>query len=378
VFGRLPGFAEDRAYARRLGLVTNAFLKCETAPVRAARMQTVIVIPCLNEARLIARTAHSLGFGAGAASDRDTQLVLVDNGSTDTTWSVLETIREQAAPGTVVLAHEGERGYVPPRHRGTLIASEIAADQGVASEDVLILQGDADTVYEPGYLSAMRQAADAVGPNHVLEGRTHPPHRFMHDHPGFQQLADLVDREVAPLAQGIEDVVIDDKVAGYRLSDYQSWGGHRRDYMSTGAEVHAETTRLFIRARRLGAKRREVDHAWASPSRRKIQRNPVRHFATAGFPREEAWWRAWNAVYPGPHDLQAFDDLAQRAALGPAIAMRRAHLLALFSTLPKAVALSLDGATSDVDPAIGDDMLRYVALGQIGELFQALLPGPRS
>lgn len=340
-------------------------------------MQTVVIIPCLNEARLIGRTSHSLGFGLDTSPDHDTRLVLVDNGSTDGTWAIMASIRAHSPPGAVLLAREAERGYVPPRHRGTLIASEIAAGCGVAPDDVLILQGDADTVYETGYLSAMRQAARLAGPNYILEGRTHSPSRFLHDHPGFQELADRVDREMAPLAvDDAEDVIIDDKVAGYRLSDYLRWGGHQRDYLSTGAEVHAETTRLYIRARRCGARRREVDQAWALPSRRKIQRNPVRHFATAGFPREDAWWRAWNAAYGGPHDLHAFDDPTQWPSLDPAVAMRRAHLRALFSILPRAVAMSLGGLEPEPDATMTEDLQRYAATGQIGRLFEAVLPGP--
>jgi len=340
-------------------------------------MKTAIVIPCLNEARLVGRTARSLGFGGDTPADHDTCLILVDNGSTDETWAAITTIRDQAAPGAVYLARESERGYVPPRHRGAQIASRIAERDGISTDDLLILQGDADTVYEAGYVDAMRQAAQVAGTNRILEARVHQPRRFESDHPGFQDLADRIDAEMAPhFVDNADDVIVDDKAAGFRLGDYLRWGGHRRDYMSTGAEVHAETTRLFIRARRGGARKIGVNAAWVVPSRRKIQRNPVRHFATAGFPREDAWWREWNARYTGPHGLPAFDDPGAKDTLAAAISMRRAHLLSLFSSIPRAVTLSL----SSQNPSHGgsdyrsDAAVEAIKLDQLGRLFELLLP----
>ncbi|MFN0024384.1 MAG: glycosyltransferase family 2 protein [Parvularculaceae bacterium] len=340
-------------------------------------MQTLIVIPCLNEARLIAHTAGSLGFGGETAPYPNTRLLLVDNGSADGTWAALSLVRDRSPAGAVLVAHEAERGYVPPRHRGALIAAEIAAKERIAPDNLLILQGDGDTIYEPGYVSAMRDAARASGPGHMLQARTQSPRRFLQDHPGFQQLADQVDQELAPFAvDPADDIVVDDKVAGYRLGDYLRWGGHRRDYMSTGAEVHGETTRLFIRARQLEARKLEVDSAWALPSRRKIQRNPVRHFVTAGFPREEAWWRAWNARYRGPNTLAAFDDPTEREKLALAIAMRRAHLMALFTRIPRLLAQSL-GRRVAIDagvPAKDATALAHLEADELGLFFELLLP----
>lgn len=344
-------------------------------------MKTAIVIPCLNEARLVGQTARSLGFGADGAADGDTYLILVDNGSTDDTWTTITALRDQAPAGSVLVAQEAERGYVPPRHTGTQLAATIASRYGISADELLVLQGDADTVYEPGYVDAMRNAAQNAGANHVLEARVHQPRRFETDHPGFQRLADQIDAEMAPLfVDDADDVIVDDKAAGFRLGDYLRWGGHRRDFMSTGTEVHAETTRLFIRARGLGAQKIGVNNAWAVPSRRKIQRNPVRHFATAGFPREEAWWRVWNAHYSGPNDLSVFDDLAAEETLAPAIAMRRAHLLALFSNIPRAIASGFAGLAStrhSVDPS-DEAAIQALISDDLGHFFELLLPSARS
>ncbi|MEZ5997052.1 MAG: glycosyltransferase [Hyphomonadaceae bacterium] len=343
-------------------------------------MHTFVVVPCLNEGRLIERTTQSLGFGANSPTVADdTKLVLVDNGSTDDTWMKISAVRDVVKSGAVIIAREEERGYVPPRHRGALIALEFASKRRIPPEEVLVLQADADTIYEPGYVEAMRSAASTAGPNHIVEGGTHSPRRFLHDHPGFQELADLIDAQMEPhFVSESDDVVVDDKVAGYRLSDYLRWGGHRRDFMSTGAEVHAETTRLFIRARSYDARKVHVDDAWASPSRRKIQRNPIRHFATAGFPRENTWWRAWNARYSGPRTLGAFESPQGKIELSPAIAMRRAHLLVLFTTIPTLVAASLKQEEPERGPRSPNEAaaLRCLDEGQLGRFFEMLLPGP--
>ena len=88
----------------------------------------------------------------------------------------------------------------------------------------------------------------------------------------------------------------------------------------------------------MGAAHVRVPRAQAIPSRRKILRNPIRHFATAGFPRDEGWWRSWSRGYDGPRDLAAFEAAEPAPPLERAIAMRRAHLLALMSALPLLVA----------------------------------------
>ena len=133
-------------------------------------------------------------------------------------------------------------------------------------------------------------------------------------------------------------VIVDDKVSGYLLSDYLSWGGHIREFDSHGQEVHSETTRLFIKGKFNGAERIVVPTAIAYPSRRKLLENPVLHFATAGFPREDRWIENWLRSYRGPNGLAIFDEPESEAALDAAIAMRQAHLFILFRMLPLKIA----------------------------------------
>ena len=72
-----------------------------------------------------------------------------------------------------------------------------------------------------------------------------------------------------------DEVLIDDKACGYRLSDYQRWGGLRREYLPDGSEIHAETSRMYLRAlATAGAKRVRVERAGALTSARRIYEKP--------------------------------------------------------------------------------------------------------
>jgi glycosyltransferase involved in cell wall biosynthesis len=106
-----------------------------------------IVMPCLNEQRFLATSCASLGFGAGRTPPANSFLVIVDNGSTDLSLEAATEIQAKCAPGSVVLAQERARGYVPARWRGNRVAGETALARGIANEKVLILQADSDTQY---------------------------------------------------------------------------------------------------------------------------------------------------------------------------------------------------------------------------------------
>lgn len=347
-------------------------------------METFVVIPCLNEARNIERTARSLGFGRDLSPPAATTIVLVDNGSSDGTIGVLASIKATCPPLSVIIGEEAERGYVPPRHHGIELARAFAIAQAIELNEVLILQADADTVYEPGYIRSMQLAAALEGSGVLLEGHTSTPARFQQDHPRFQELATLIDTELGDQAVPDEyDVVIDDKVSGYRLADYDAWGGHRREYDEDGHEVHAETTRLYIRALRHGGHRVRVQDAFARPSRRKIQRNPLRHFATAGFPRNDSWWRAWHRMHPGTSALSAFDNPTRSDELHSAMDARRAHVFALFCTVPRIVwtwlGRDLGGYPQPLagTPAVNvEQAIRFLEADDLGRFFSMLLPAP--
>lgn len=315
-------------------------------------MHVAFVIPCLNEEACIRAAAKSLIEEADQLPP-NTDLILVDNGSTDATWAVLESL-VAGGKGRIHRVRERRRGFVPPRHRGVLHAAHLARGRGICSDEVLILQGDADTIYLPGYIERMRSAA---GANVLLEGSIG---RTQEGDPRLLAFRDLelkVDQVVrAYEVDDAQETLVDDKACGYRLIDYQRWGGLQREYAADGSELHAETTRLFLHARALtGATRRRVEPAGALTSPRRILEDPGLYFCTAGYPRERGWitrFRAAAARDGGPRVvLGEVSSHANHAA----VRYRLGHVLVLFWILPWLTAAVLEGRSDTQVRAMGLD-----------------------
>ena len=104
----------------------------------APRFRVSVVVPALNSAATVGRQIQAL------LGDRDdtVQLVLVDNGSTDTTGEVMRTLTAGHAHVTIV--HEPRRGVNRARNAG--IAEARAP---------IVLLCDADDEIEPGWIDAM-------------------------------------------------------------------------------------------------------------------------------------------------------------------------------------------------------------------------------
>lgn len=310
-----------------------------------------MVVPCLNEEENLADTCTSLGFGTGSdTSPGGTFLFLIDNGSEDSTVAVAERIRSRSRKNTVFVGHEAARGFVPPRHRGNLMANELATSMGWNTDDLLILQADADTLYSEGYINSMRSATQSSGPNVMIEACVDYMPEFKAGYPEYIHICNKTDGEFVRLfaRDFSDDDVVDDKVSGYRLSDYFRWGGHRREYTASGEEIHAETARLYMRARAQGARRTRVDAAMAFHSPRKVLEDPALHLATAGFPRESSWKDAWRRQYRGPQGLDGLCSQPRHPEVLKAVRAREEHLLALLGALPVHVDRAL-GETSTVE-----------------------------
>lgn len=304
-----------------------------------------IVLPYLNEQDTLAITCHSLGFGTGIKSTpQDATLFLIDNGSTDDSTSIAEKVKGASLEGSVIIGHELERGYVPPRHRGNILAQMLAQSIGQRDDDVLVLQADADTYYNKEYIAAMRYATLASGTNVLIEARTSYPSDFRAAYPSYIKLCADLDQVFEVLfAHPDSDVIVDDKVSGYRLGDYFRWGSHQREYTASGDEIHSETARLYMKARARGAKRVYVDLALAYPSMRKVLQEPALHFASAGFPREASWNEKWRETYSGPTTIDDFCYNISHPEVQRAIQVREQHLIAIFSVLPIHVNYSIKG-----------------------------------
>ena len=302
-------------------------------------MFTAVVVPCLNEEESLAATCQSLGFGHASPPD-DAILVLVDNGSQDDTVGVARAICAASPHGTVHITEEAERGFVPARRAGNAFVRHLALRSGRDLKNVLVVQADADTEYAAHYVDAMRQAMTKGGGNVILEGLAEFAPSFVQRHGTYARLMRDVDDaffdavgDCAP-----PDVIVDDKVSAYRLADAMKWGGHVREFDERGDEVHAGTTRLFIRGRVTGATKKMVPSAIAYPSQRRAVEEPALHFASAGYPHEKLWRESWNASYSGPTHIDSFASTPENSHVAEAVRMRKEHLWGLFVLLPAHVA----------------------------------------
>jgi hypothetical protein len=209
----------------------------------------------------------------------------------------------------------------------------------VSPDEFVVLQADADTVYADGYAQNMARAVRCAA-NVLAEGISTPPMSFLQRFPEYYAKAQEVDQSMEHVVvQDHLDVIVDDKVCGYRLSDYFQWGGHRREYNEQGEEILAESTRLFIRAKLTGARRVRVFEAEAQSSRRKVIAEPLLHFATAGFPRESVWQSRWRQTHQGMEFLEIFQDGLSEHLLNQVSRTRCEHVAVLFAMLPAAIAL---------------------------------------
>jgi glycosyltransferase involved in cell wall biosynthesis len=299
------------------------------------KIQVVIVLPFLNEDETLFAACKSLGFGKKEETPSRTFLILVDNGSTDTSPQIAQTVRESSYEKTVVIDFESERGYVPPRKRGNLLARHLAQTNEWDESNVLVLQADADVFYPENYAQSMRSATQRAGGNILLEGLMTYPTEFLELHKGYFDLCDQTEKSLEHFfATDEDDCIVVDCVAGYRLGDYFSWGEHRREYNTEGDELYSETTRLYMKAKSKGARRVRVDDVLCSHSARKVILDPSLHFATAGFPREQRWSDHWSHNYQGPMALSEFYGNQFHSDVQKSIFTRQQHLIAIFTALP--------------------------------------------
>lgn len=315
------------------------------------KTQAIIVLPFLNEQESLSSTCHSLGFGLDTNSiARNATLFMIDNGSSDDSLKIAESIRESSYEGSVIIGHESERGYVPPRHRGNLLAREYAKSKGWSEGDVLILQADADTVYAADYVELMRSAAQSSGDNILFQAAAQYPPEFKSIFPEYIQICEKIDNQLEELfaAESI-DVIVDDKLSGYWLEDYFKWGSHQREYTLEGDEIHSETARLYIKARAYGSIKAQVEGAQAFPSMRKTIEEPALHFAAAGFPREINWNEKWRSDYHGPTTINDFCEHLSHPEVQRAVAVRKQHIIAMFGILPLHISKALGESLNSND-----------------------------
>ncbi len=310
-------------------------------------IKVCVVIPCFNEAKNISAVCKSLGFGIGKTKIKNNNtLFIVDNNSTDNTYEILKDIRKNSKAGSVIIGKETVQGFIPARERGNLMVLEFCKRKHLLPENILIVQADADTIYSKGYLDAMKKESLTSGENTMLQACISYLPSFRVKYSKYLQMCERIDNRYNSFSPGQldDDIIIDDKVAAYRLSDYFKWGGYIREYTSRGDEIYSETSRLFIRSKIKNAKRRMVD-TFAFHSARKIVANPLLSLATAGFPHERFNLEQLKAIYQDhlPLDLRNFN--LKNHKIKRAAKQRELHILTLLTILPYHVAVTLDKKT---------------------------------
>lgn len=308
-----------------------------------AKPWSAIVMPCLNEEHYLRSACESLGFGGGDLPPSACYLILVDNGSTDTTLDQCQQLQDDVG-ASIVIVQEPVRGHVPARHRGNLVAAQLAAADGVADTEAVIIQTDADTCYSSRYVDRVRNVfSDSPSTGIFVQATTQFPADLCTRYPTLFTAIDAIDVSVEQRFGPQEyDVVVDDKACAYTLYDYFRWGAHRREYFDDGCEILAETTRLMIAARTHGVQRLHIDTASAIHSQRRLLTDTEEQLSTAGFPYSTK--KKFTDTKPITLDelerLIAADDYEIFDAIR---VVRTAHLVALMILLPAHLERTLTG-----------------------------------
>ena len=118
----------------------------DEAPV-LERLRLTIVLPCLNEERALPVLYRRLCAELGDRSDLVTSLVVVDDGSTDGTWDVIESLSRD----DIGLRTKGVR--LDGRH-GKSAAVAVGIRESLSDSDLIAVM-DSDGQHDPAYLAPM-------------------------------------------------------------------------------------------------------------------------------------------------------------------------------------------------------------------------------
>ena len=300
-------------------------------------METFVVIPCLNEAASILTTVRSLDFGPNSGLSATVHLVLVDNGSDDDTPQMISQIKNENRENRVLVGHEIQRGFVPARRSGVDVVKDFAIKNGICDTNCLILQADADADYSPGYIEKFSNLATTLGEGHLFEAES-IPHACMSDHETelIRRLMKF-DAEFIPEEQFGADCIVDDKMVGYLLSDWERVGGLQRDWVSGKEFIFCGTSRMWIQMLSHGFNRILVDGATCAHSMRKISEGADIFAATGGWPRGQIWKAKWRSRHPIAVSPNQLLSPQWESIYEVVLENRKQHLDAMFNFLPALV-----------------------------------------
>jgi glycosyl transferase family 2 len=205
-------------------------------PSGAAGVEVSVILPCLNEARTVARCVREARAWFEASGTKG-EVIVVDNGSSDDSAALAQ------AAGAKVLIE-------PKRGKGNAVATGIAATAGS-----IIVLADSDGTYDLEHLDALvaplREGYDMVTGNR-LEGEMEPDsmpwlHRQI-GNPAFSRLIGLITRHR-----------FGDCLSGLRAFKRDAW--QRMSPHATGFELESE---ICLRAARQKLRLTEVPVPYAA------------------------------------------------------------------------------------------------------------------
>lgn len=156
-----------------------------------------VAMPVFNEAATIGKMARVV-----LARPEVTELVVVDDASSDGTWGELQRLASEHPDRVKALRHERNMG------KGAALKTGFAA----ASGDIVLVQ-DADLEYDPGDYPRLlepilRNAADAVFGSRFIGGSSHRVLYFWHS---------LGNRFLTLLSNMVTDLNLTDMECGYKV-----------------------------------------------------------------------------------------------------------------------------------------------------------------
>ena len=294
-----------------------------------------LIMPCLNEEKTLRETCESLGFGSSYRNQRKNHhLVVVDNGSNDRTVEVAEKIRDLSIAGTVHIVSENILGFVPARSAGVKYVQKYSMELRCPQSECLILQVDADAEYSRDYPSCFEETASIYGLGNLFEAESIIPTKARDAEITLLHNLGNFDERFFERIYTKEDFVVDDKIVGYFLQDWNSTGGLKREYLDDREYIFCGTSRMWIRMRSQGFRRQMVAGATCAHSLRKLKEGAAIYSASAGWPRGSIWKERWRALVGQIITVEELIAPNVHSLWNRVLTERERHLQAMFFHLP--------------------------------------------
>ena len=198
-----------------------------------------VLMPALNEGRTISQVLDAV-----LASPVDLELILVDDGSTDTTWELMSE-REAADPRVHAFRHQRNQG------KGAAIRTAL----GHARGEVVLIQ-DADLEYDPADYPRLLEPIES-GKATVVYGS-----RAFSSHTAYSYWYVMGNRLVTLATNVIYNCYLSDMETGYKVLPREV--ALSLDLQARGFELEPEITAKLLRS---GHRIYEVPISYAARSR---------------------------------------------------------------------------------------------------------------